>query len=115
MFHRLTMPEVLAVRRALAAGTRHAEIARALGLSVWTVNRIADLARRQPEPRQVSELPEDELPYDDAPPEYVPLNLRRCAGCGAMVYLWPCIACKLATATRGVRVQGSGFRVRGSG
>ena len=28
-----------------------------------------------------------------------------CPGCGAMVYVWPCIACKLATATR--RVKGT--------
>jgi hypothetical protein len=100
MFHQLTRPEFLAVRRALAAGMRHTEIARELDLSVWTISRIADLARYQPEADAVGELPED-----DAPPDYAAQNLRRCPGCGAMVYLWPCIACKLATATPGVVVD----------
>jgi len=94
MPHTLTLPEFQAVRRALAAGMRHTEIARELNLSVWTIARIAS------ERRYVrDDLADGDLPEDDAPPDYVAQSLRRCASCGAMVYLWPCLACRLATAT----------------
>lgn len=36
------------------------------------------------------------LPTGDAPPGYDPTNVHRCRGCGALVYLWPCLACCLA-------------------
>jgi hypothetical protein len=94
MDHRLTHPEVLTVRTLLARGWRHTEIARELNLSVWTIARIHDDWRHQLDP-----LTEDELPVDDAPPDYQAENLRRCDGCGAMVYVWPCIACRMATQT----------------
>src|SRR5262245_48062432 len=95
MSRTLTLLEVNAVRRALAAGTRHTEIARALNLSVWTISRIATERRFQRD-----ELANSDLPEEDAPPEYVASNLCRCPTCGAMVYLWPCLACRLATSTR---------------
>jgi hypothetical protein len=89
--HRLTFSEFEAVRRALAVGMRHVEIARAFRLGVWTVDRIA--ARE----RFASDLmAEAELPEDDAPPDYVADNMRRCPGCGAMVYVWPCLGCRMA-------------------
>jgi hypothetical protein len=97
MSHRLTVPEFLAVRRALRAGRRHTEIARDLNLSVWTIARIDDQQRYQLDP-----VTDDELPVDDAPPDYLAQNLRRCPGCGAMVYLWPCRACQMATLTEPV-------------
>jgi hypothetical protein len=97
MHRRLTLSEFYAVRRALAAGMRHTEIARELDLSVWTIDRLAALERYQQDP-----ITEDELPEDDAPPDYLAQNLRRCPGCGAMVYVWPCIACQMATQTQRV-------------
>jgi hypothetical protein len=97
MLHKLTLQEFWAVKRALAAGARHVEIARELNLSVWTIARIDD--DRQFEAEEVSER---DLPVDDAPPDYVATNLRRCGGCGAMIYVLPCIACQLATATQRV-------------
>lgn len=30
---------------------------------------------------------------DDLNIGFDPASLRRCAGCGGMVYLWPCLAC----------------------
>jgi hypothetical protein len=95
MNHRLTFQELFAVRRALAAGTRHVEIARALNLSVWTIAKIDDDPLIQEDP-----VREDDLPVDDAPADYVPENLRRCPGCGAMIYLSPCLACKIAVTAR---------------
>lgn len=95
MFHRLTFPQLLAVRRALQAGLRHVEIAREFQLGVWTVDRIAALER------YATDSPtEADLIDDDAPPDYVPANLHRCPSCGAMVYVWPCLACRLAVSTR---------------
>ena len=55
---------------------------------MWTVQRIANEPDLQADP-----VPEGELPEDNAPPDYVAANLKRCAGCGGMVYHWPCLAC----------------------
>jgi hypothetical protein len=41
-----------------------------------------------------------DLPEDDAPPDYVATNLRRCKGCGGMVYQWPCLTCRLRVGRR---------------
>jgi len=100
MHQRLTPHEFFKVRRMLARKMRQIHIARELGLSVWTISRIADTLRYLTDP-----INEDDLPVDDAPPDYVVTNLRRCPGCGAMVYVWPCIACKLGTATLGAVVK----------
>ena len=91
MAQRLTFPEFEAVRRALKVGMRHVEIARAFRLSVWTVDRIAARERYM-----TDFMTEADLPEDDSPPDYVPDNMRRCGGCGAMVYVWPCLACRMA-------------------
>jgi hypothetical protein len=91
---RLTFLEFLAVRRALAAGARHVEIARELDLGIWTIERIAARLRYDDDPALA------ELPEDDAPPDYSAANLRRCPDCGAMVYVWPCLACRMATMER---------------
>jgi hypothetical protein len=107
MCKRVTILEWQAVIRRLEAGWRHTEIARELELAVSTVARIADDKRqgRYPTTGEDGELGqwqpgEEELPEDDAPPGYVAGNLRRCGGCGAMVYLWPCLACRMAVAER---------------
>ena len=44
-------------------------------------------------------LPDESLTDDELRPGYEPANLRRCRGCGALVYLWPCLACCLAEET----------------
>jgi len=104
MYQRLTTTEVAAVERALAAGMRHVEIARELDLSVWTIARIADRRNRSPHaPREESITRSvmstlEDLFDDDGPPDYQAQNLRRCPGCGAMIYVWPCIACRMANA-----------------
>ena len=41
-----------------------------------------------------------DLPEDDPPPGYDARNLRRCPTCGAMVYLWPCLACHMKAQAR---------------
>lgn len=87
---RLTFHEFLAVRRLLAVGRRHVEIARELNLGIWTVDRIAARLRYDDDPAAA------ELPEDDAPPDYAAENLRRCPECGAMVYVWPCLGCRMA-------------------
>jgi hypothetical protein len=97
MFQKLTMLEFEAVRRALAAGARHVEIARELNLSVWTIALIANNRRYETE-----DVDEVDLPVDDAPAEYEAKNLRRCGGCGAMIYVFPCVACQLAGMTQRV-------------
>jgi hypothetical protein len=86
------------VCRALARGERHAAIARELNLSVWTIAQIAD--RRRYDDHLPTEM--IHLPEDDAPADYDAQNLGRCPGCGAMIYVWPCVACRLATAQRGL-------------
>jgi len=95
----LTHAEFLTIRRRLADGQRHSAIARELDLSVWTVARIADRRRFLPEILEELEIPAAELCEDDSPPDYVAQNLRRCPHCGAMVYLWPCIACSQGVST----------------
>jgi len=92
---RLTIEELQAIRRVIARGTRHTEIARSMNLSLWTIDRIAVEQRCGIDPPQ-----EDELPVDDAPANYEAKNLRRCGGCGAMVYVWPCVACLMAVKQR---------------
>jgi hypothetical protein len=136
---KITLSQFQAVCRMRRAGMRQVEIARELGLSVWTVAKIADERRFLNAEVSGAELPEDaqgqtrrslgevrsqgdpgtevreaepgtearevfeaDLPEDDGPPDYVAANLRRCAGCGAMVYVWPCIACQMATMTQRV-------------
>jgi hypothetical protein len=88
---KITMAQFLAVCHLLRARWRHVQIARELDLSVGTVSRIAGERRFQAET-----ISEADLPEDDGPPDYLAANLRRCAGCGAMVYVWPCLACRMA-------------------
>jgi hypothetical protein len=86
---RLTPLKLLMARRLLEAQWRFVQIAKELEISVWTVSRIANDPDLNGDP-----LPDDQLPVDDAPPDYTSANLRRCTGCGGMVYHWPCIACE---------------------
>jgi hypothetical protein len=95
MSRKLTVEEFCAVRRALAAGKRHVEIAREMGLSLWTIARIDDDPLLQMDP-----VNEAELPVDNGPADFESEQLRRCPGCGAMVYRWPCLACQAAVTER---------------
>jgi hypothetical protein len=95
MCRQLTFDELLAIRRALSRGWRYVRIAREMNVSVWTIARIAN----DPHFRDVA-LAEEDLPVDDAPPDYEAQQLRRCPGCGAMVYVWPCLGCRLAARQR---------------
>ncbi len=89
----LTHEQLRAVRRALRAGARYTEIARDLDLAVGTIARIA--SDRKLRRRKLDLLTDADLPEDDPPPEYAARRLRRCPGCGGMVYQWPCLACRL--------------------
>jgi hypothetical protein len=44
---------------------------------------------------------------NDPPPGFDPANLRRCRSCGALVYLWPCLACELEAETVTSSSQGA--------
>lgn len=89
----LTFDQLQLIRRHLNARIRPPEIARRTGLAVATILRIA--SDRKLRRRKLELLSELDLPEDDAPPEYVAARLRRCPGCGGMVYQWPCLACQL--------------------
>jgi hypothetical protein len=95
MSRTLTLPEVHAIRRMLRTGMRHVDIARALDLSIWTVARVHAEQRFERD-----QLAEETTLVDDAPPDYRARNLRRCPGCGAMVYRWPCLTCFMANSPR---------------
>ena len=115
----LTLPQFHAVQKMLRSQVRHCDIARATGLSVWTISRIASDPKFQDDRlvdpgarvrnkrglaatvdlllRAACDFVEEDLPEDDAPPDYIAANLRRCTGCGGMVYQWPCLTCQLRT------------------
>ena len=123
----ITLPQFHLVQKMLRSRVRHCDIARATGLSVWTISQIAsDPKFRRDQPasdgvhasnrrgldaivdqlfRAACDYVEEDLPEDDAPPDYVATNLRRCPGCGGMVYQWPCLTCRVRA---GVGSQGSG-------
>jgi len=92
----LDLPMLKSIRRLLRAGVRHAEIARRFDLAVGTINRIS--SERKLRRVKLHLLTEADLPEDDAPPDYLAANLRRCEGCGGVVYHWPCLACRIRAA-----------------
>jgi hypothetical protein len=75
-------------QRGSAAQARHAE-----GVGSQLRSNVGDMENGSPQ-LTPDPLPAD-LPEDDAPPEYDALQLRRCTGCGGMVYQWPCRTCLL--------------------
>src|SRR4051812_50119208 len=107
MLRRLTVDELLAVRRAIAAGTRHTQIARRMGLSVWTIDRIAVDWRFDADP-----INDQDLPVDDAPANYDAENLRRCPGCGGVVSVWPRVGRERAGKGRGAAAEEVGEEER---
>ncbi len=71
-------------------------IARRLDIAPRTVFcRLQDLLGQAP--TDFVEI--DPTVTEETPPGFDPANLRRCRGCGAIVYLWPCLACCLSVET----------------
>jgi hypothetical protein len=62
------------------------EVAQMLAMSRVTVNRVAN-GKWAGYRRTVSSNATGHEPH--------PEPARRCPGCGAMVYLWPCLTCRL--------------------
>ena len=96
-------------RRLLAlaqAGHSQRGIARRLGLKPTFVRQrlnqllresTAEFSEKRAETEPAAhDRPQHLLPEDDTPPGYDPTNIRRCQGCGSLVYLWPCLACQMA-------------------
>lgn len=84
------------IRDLLALHLSHDKIARRLGMSPANVGKIARQLAAETPP----------LP-DESPPGFEERNLRRCPGCGGMVYLWPCLTCGVAACEQ----QAAGVRV----
>ncbi len=72
--------------RELAGDSSPPAIAAEVGLSVETVVAVIE-GRRQP-----SRIVVD----DDHPLRDEMLTAQRCAGCGALVFTWPCLGCAMA-------------------
>jgi hypothetical protein len=70
----------------LAAGCSHIQIMRRTGLSRRTISRIAKEGRRKLVAADIS---------DDRPAGFDQECLNRCRGCGARIYLWPCLVCEV--------------------
>jgi hypothetical protein len=107
---KLTLEEYEEICRRLRQKWRYARIAKRLNLSLWTITRVAIELRYRQKP-----ITEEELPEHDAPPGYRASNLNRCPTCGGLVYLWPCLGCRLEERARRERqlgVQGSKFKVQ---
>lgn len=82
-YHRLTVTDGREIRRCRDAGWPIAKIAQHVGCSRDTVKRslagVVEYARA-PEPRLLARKIKSAV---------------RCKGCGGMIYLWPCLACRL--------------------
>ena len=98
----------------LAAGLSHIQITRRTGLSRRTISRIAKEGRRKLVAADIS---------DERPAGFDPECLNRCRGCGARIYLWPCMQCEIRAKAesrdevrRLVRKKkGTGVRDQGTG
>ena len=78
-------------RMLLAAGLSHIQITLRTGLSRRTISRLAKEGRRKLVAADIS---------DDRPAGFDQECLNRCRGCGARIYLWPCMQCEI-----GARVE----------
>lgn len=111
------------IRLLLRQGCTQLETARRTGVSQATVSKVAREPLSDAEIRELDELAEqwndapeppclhqpDAAPSEpprtlaeiygwDQPPGFDPASLKRCPSCGALVYLWPCLACELNAA-----------------
>lgn len=93
----LTRRDYLQVRDRLAVGDPREQIAEELALAPATVAAIASGEL----------LPSRIVVDDDHPLREEMLTATRCAGCGALVFTWPCLACQLAARRKpgGVKKQ----------
>ena len=71
------------VRKLLAQGVIQKRIAVLAGVSITTVRRVAARLRAAPDHAQPD--------FD----QWVRSRARRCPGCGARVYIWPCVYCQV--------------------
>jgi hypothetical protein len=71
-------------------------IARRLQIAPQTIAARCREAETDDRPLPPTRQPSE----DEAPPGYDAANVRRCEGCGSLVYLWPCLGCKLAATPR---------------
>ncbi len=108
------------IRLLLRQGCTQLETARRTGVSQTTVSKVARAPLSEAEIRELEDLAEQwdfgpqtpclhqpdevspapqrtlaEIYGWDQPPGFDPASLKRCPSCGAMVYLWPCLACDL--------------------
>ena len=74
-------------RMLLAAGFSHIQITRRTGLSRRTISRLAKEGRRRK--LVAADISDERLAGFD------PECLNRCRGCGARIYLWPCMQCEI--------------------
>lgn len=86
----LTFLDLRRVGELSAQGYSHRWIARRLGVNRAAIPLIL---------RQLQQEADPIATKDDDPPGFDLANLRRCSGCGALVYLWPCLACCPPTET----------------
>jgi hypothetical protein len=99
MSRRITFEEFLDIRRAIRRRRkRFVEIARKFDISLWTVARIANERCL----KRVLQTEPDAL-VDNGPIDYASKNLRRCPDGGAMIYVGPCLACRMGVAARPAR------------
>lgn len=82
-----------------AQGLSTRQVARQVQLSASAVHkRLRKLRSESAVGPPPTGFPPGDVPPrpDEGPPGFDPANIRRCRGCGALVYLWPCLACCLA-------------------
>ena len=95
----------------LAAGCSQTQISRRTGLSRRTIARIAAQGRRKLTAADI---------HDDRPAGFEADCLNRCRGCGARIYLWPCLQGETRAKqeareeVRRLVKQGTGVRGQGS-
>ena len=81
----------------LAAGLSHTQITRRTGLSRRTISRLAKEGRRKITAADIS---------DERPAGFDPECLNRCRGCGARIYLWPCLQCEIRARVEARKASG---------
>lgn len=92
----------LRVRELLADGLSHAQIAASVPVGLATIEGIA-----------TGELRPSRIVVDaDDPEREQMLAARRCPGCGAMVYVWPCLGCQVASGQPAPAQRLGGLRLK---
>ena len=95
----LTVVDSRRIEALHAQGLSTRQVARQVQLSATTVHRRLRRIRSESGiALSPTGFPPGDFPPlpDEGPPGFDPANIRRCRGCGALVHLWPCLACCLA-------------------